>query len=202
MGTPRHQITPTPHDIWTRDRVTDLKQLWADGLSARVIADRMACFGHCMDGGRSAVIGKVQRLGLPGRLARSQPAASRPPVQRADAGVLRRITAKPRAENDPHKFEAEVAVDLPPDQSPDAVAFLARRKAQCAWPLNSVTPINLHVACGSKCDGDHSYCPRHHRLSVQASRPRAPELSDAVRAQRAVQARKNLAAHKERLLQV
>jgi hypothetical protein len=42
---------------------------------------------------------------------------------------------------------------------------------------------------------------RHHRLSVQSGRPRAPELSDAVRAQRAIQARKNLAAHKERLIQ-
>ena len=55
---------------WTDERVSTLKKLWLDGLSASQIAKQL--------GGvtRNAVIGKVHRLGLSGRAAPSQP--SRP----------------------------------------------------------------------------------------------------------------------------
>jgi len=181
---------------WTSDAVERLKALWADGLSASQISREIGA-------SRNGVIGKVHRLGLSGRHQANVGQAKPRPVQRltlrADAGMLRRIASKPRAENDPHKFEAEVAVELPPDQSPDAVAFLDRKRAQCCWPLGF--PAADMLVCGSPRDGEHSYCPRHHRLSVQTSRRSLPELTDAVRAQRAIQARKNLAAHKERLMQ-
>jgi GcrA cell cycle regulator len=52
---------------WTDERVTLLKKLWTDGLSASQIAKQL--------GGvtRNAVIGKVHRLGLAGRAAPSRP---------------------------------------------------------------------------------------------------------------------------------
>ena len=52
---------------WTDERVSTLKKLWLDGLSASQIAKQL--------GGvtRNAVIGKVHRLGLSGRAAPSQP---------------------------------------------------------------------------------------------------------------------------------
>jgi len=63
---------------WTDERVTTLKKLWLDGLSASQIAKQL--------GGvtRNAVIGKVHRLGLSGRAPprnrRDRP--SRPRVRR------------------------------------------------------------------------------------------------------------------------
>ncbi len=59
---------------WTDDRVTLLKKLWTDGLSASQIAKQL--------GGvtRNAVIGKVHRLGLAGRAAPSRP-IKQPPVR-------------------------------------------------------------------------------------------------------------------------
>lgn len=184
---------------WTKERVEQLKVLWAEGLSAGQIGAEMGV-------SRNAIIGKVQRLKLPGRATivrkPQEPGAPVRSDPRADAGMIRRIVKKvasPAEEGG--VLETGALTDLPPDQSPSAVAFLARSHRQCAWPLNAVTPIDQHMACGSPRDGDHSYCRRHHRLSIQAYRPRAPELSDAVRAQRAMTARKNLAAHKERLMQ-
>ena len=52
---------------WTDDRVEQLKNLWTEGLSASQIARAL--------GGvtRNAVIGKVHRLGLPGRGAPCRP---------------------------------------------------------------------------------------------------------------------------------
>ena len=51
---------------WTDDRVELLKKLWTEGLSASQIANRL--------GGatRNAVIGKVHRLGLSGRVTTSR----------------------------------------------------------------------------------------------------------------------------------
>ena len=72
---------------WTDERVSTLKKLWLDGLSASQIAKQL--------GGvtRNAVIGKVHRLGLSGRAAPSQPTRpvfkaprpARPPVAAAPA---------------------------------------------------------------------------------------------------------------------
>lgn len=45
---------------WTDSKQVRLVQLWAEGLSAREIATRLAV-------SRSAVIGKAHRLGLPPR---------------------------------------------------------------------------------------------------------------------------------------
>lgn len=47
---------------WSDERVELLKQLVAKGLSGSQIAARLGGFEHCVDQGRSAVIGKIMRL--------------------------------------------------------------------------------------------------------------------------------------------
>lgn len=51
---------------WTDERVDELKNLWAEGVSASQIAVRMGGIS------RSAVLGKVHRLGLSGRSTSSK----------------------------------------------------------------------------------------------------------------------------------
>ena len=50
--------------FWTDERTQTLKALWDSGISASDIAKELNCAS------RSAVIGKVHRLGLPGRVAK------------------------------------------------------------------------------------------------------------------------------------
>jgi hypothetical protein len=88
-----------PPSDWTDERVIRLKALWADGLTASQVAAELGGFEHCMDGGRSAVIGKVHRLHLPERSAPQRyPRIPRPKRDRAAAdvnrGVTQRIVAK------------------------------------------------------------------------------------------------------------
>ncbi|WP_116654401.1 GcrA family cell cycle regulator [Pelagibacterium sediminicola] len=45
---------------WTKDRVSTLRELWLEGLSATEIGQRLGCT-------RNAVLGKVHRIGLSGR---------------------------------------------------------------------------------------------------------------------------------------
>src|SRR6202012_3798593 len=87
---------------WTEERIEALTKLWREGLSASQVARQLGGIS------RSAVIGKVHRLGIAGRDAPSRPnalAARSPSRPRASAGgVLRQpvpraprpIVAQPR----------------------------------------------------------------------------------------------------------
>ena len=55
-----------PNSGWTAERVATLKKLWADGFSASLIAKNLG------EVTRNAVVGKVNRLGLTGRLTRDR----------------------------------------------------------------------------------------------------------------------------------
>ena len=85
--TTNQEQAPAPEKLaWTDERVELLKRLWSEGLSASQIAGRLA---HGVT--RNAVIGKVHRLGLSGRVTPSaQP--TRAPVKPASP----RIRAVPR----------------------------------------------------------------------------------------------------------
>jgi hypothetical protein len=84
-----------PPSDWTDERVIRLKALWADGLTASQVAAELGGFEHCMDGGRSAVIGKVHRLHLPERSAPQRyPRIPRPKRDRAAADSDRAATQR------------------------------------------------------------------------------------------------------------
>jgi GcrA cell cycle regulator len=80
---------------WTDEKVELLRKLWLEGLSASQIANTLS------NGiTRNAVIGKVHRLGLSGRIKASAPTAPRArakplrtPAQRPSAPAMRGNTA-------------------------------------------------------------------------------------------------------------
>src|ERR1044071_1933610 len=67
---------------WTDERVELLKKVWAEGLSASQIAAELGGIT------RNAVIGKVHRLGRPGRAKSPSTAAPRPRKPRS-SGMIR-----------------------------------------------------------------------------------------------------------------
>lgn len=92
--------------IWTDERIAELKVLWARGTSATLIA---ASFG---DISRSAVLGKVHRLGLPHRntiLERpySRPVATYTRPSRSKAAIAARALASLNVER-PKRIEPTV----------------------------------------------------------------------------------------------
>ncbi|WP_040489429.1 GcrA family cell cycle regulator [Fulvimarina pelagi] len=76
---------------WTDERVSTLKQLWTEGLSASQIADKL--------GGvtRNAVIGKVHRLKLESRGKTAMPAEAAP-VEAEPVGTPVETVAQPQME--------------------------------------------------------------------------------------------------------
>ena len=170
---------------WTDERVETLRKLWADGHSASQIA---AEIGNGIT--RNAVIGKVHRLGLSGRVKppssvaprqrAAQPRAHRPgPAQRSHShgggsggggGAVRGNTALAYA---PRVYEAPAPKPLEEVLIPmsERVTIMELREAMCRWPLGDPAASDFRY-CGGKSETGVTYCPYHARLAYQPAQDR------------------------------
>ncbi len=151
---------------WTDERVELLRKLWLEGLSASQIAHELA------NGiTRNAVICKVHRLGLSGRVKAASPASSRPriktmrPAHTRTAPILRGNTAlalRPQTIEMPQPIE-EVVIPIS-----EMVTIMELKEAMCRWPVGDPTSAEFRF-CGAKrtAAGASPYCPYHSRIAYQ-----------------------------------
>lgn len=161
---------------WPPERVEKLRHMWAEGLSASDIADRL------QEGlSRSAVLGKVMRLKLSKRrsiemspeiLARRAEQRRKQKEKRAAYVRTKRVI---RVKEHIQKIAAppvSVATVLPVDRIPRSEAWEALpcsapvslvdlEPHQCKWPLGDGAPW---LACGLPTD--KTYCPQHQALGT------------------------------------
>ncbi|HEY7748031.1 MAG TPA: GcrA family cell cycle regulator [Aestuariivirgaceae bacterium] len=163
----------TPNDklSWTEERVELLKKYWNEGLSASQIASRL---GYGVT--RNAVIGKVHRLGLSGRVTPQRAARPRPrrtrepthpgrpmlPVNGATAlKPLHRAEPQLRLEPEPEPIRL---VDIPQGER---VNILMLSERTCRWPVGDPGSSDF-CFCGHtpKASGG-PYCEYHSRIAFQ-----------------------------------
>jgi GcrA cell cycle regulator len=157
---------------WTDARVALLTRLWTEGLSASAVAQTL---GEGIS--RSAVLGKLQRLGL----LKTRRAASPPrPVagETADgdgklAAAFRLRRTPPRREPPPSPWKAQAFRPLPGTTPRD---WLSRRAGECAFPVGGEGETTR--SCCAPCAPFSAYCPSHRAVVF---RP-APSLPSAERA--------------------
>jgi GcrA cell cycle regulator len=155
---------------WTDERVELLTKLWADGLSASQIATEL--------GGvtRNAVIGKVHRLGLSGRVksTSSQPKPRRP---RAPSHPMRTSRAPRTIGNTALKVEVDAVAApvvrprpaiveelfIPPEQR---ATILSLTENICKWPIGDPSSDDFYF-CGDQSDSGVPYCQHHARVAYQ-----------------------------------
>jgi len=146
---------------WTEERVEQLKQLWADGLSASQIARQL--------GGvtRNAVIGKVHRLGLAGRATPAR--AERPRMQ-----VARRV-ARPR----PAPMIQVPIVEKDPvvDDQGRKTTVLTISDRMCKWPIGDPSTAEFHF-CGHPPKVGSPYCEAHCVKAFQPTQSRRDRERD------------------------
>jgi GcrA cell cycle regulator len=153
---------------WTDERVTLLRKLWAEGLSASQIAKQL--------GGvtRNAVIGKVHRLGLAGRATPSRPAKR--PVRTARPRVMGPSAPRLRM---PSTMPTVVIPDLEPMKLEDgrAANVLTLSESMCKFPIGDPTDPDF-AFCGRGASGG-PYCADHARLAYQPSQAKKRRAAGA-----------------------
>jgi GcrA cell cycle regulator len=186
---------------WTEDRVSLLKKLWTDGLSASQIAKQL--------GGvtRNAVIGKVHRLGLAGRATPSRPikrletpvlrvrpvlAASLPAAEASHGspGIKGLNGASPdgahtslahaslgQCEAGAPLAALKVTKSVPrPARTSDIIGVLGLGPNMCKWPIGDPGDADFGF-CGSHCGSAAVYCEEHAAIAFQPAQSRRPGVT-------------------------
>lgn len=162
---------------WTDERVEQLRKLWMDGLSASQIAGQL---GSGVT--RNAVIGKVHRLGLSGRVktpstakprSRStQPRQPRTPRRSGGGGVhgnnALAYQSRPYAQPAMRPLE-EIVVPMS-----NPITIMELKETTCRFPLGDPSTPDFRY-CGGKSDAGIPYCPFHTRIAYQPANERRRE---------------------------
>jgi GcrA cell cycle regulator len=160
---------------WTDERVDHLKKMWLDGLSASQIANEL---GHNIT--RNAVIGKVHRLGLSGRVKSPNPAPTRirtktraeeetrghSPISHGNLA----LAAETRPAPAPAPRAAHTHVVIPMSER---VTIMELRECMCRWPLGDPSNAEFRY-CGAKMQAGAGgpYCTYHARIAYQPAQDR------------------------------
>lgn len=133
---------------WTKDRIDRLKALWRDGVTAELIARDLA---HGIT--RSAVLGKVHRMGL------SAGRTSSPTRKRQESGPGPATAARERIE--------AAALDQGRDVAPDVAraSVLTVRRQECRWPIGDPRSPGFGL-CGRARERG-AYCHAHAGLAYR-----------------------------------
>ena len=140
---------------WTDERVTTLKKLWLEGLSASQIAKQLGAVT------RNAVIGKVHRLGLSGRAAPSQP--SRPVFRPQRPRPAAAVQQAPRREPAPRSVAPAPSPVL---DLPGTATVLTLGAHMCKWPIGDPSTDGFSF-CGRRAGDEGPYCIEHARVAYQ-----------------------------------
>ena len=140
---------------WNAERIETLTRLWREGLSASQVARQMG------DLTRSAVIGKVHRLGIAGRDTPSRPrnTGGRPSTRpRASAGGQPRRLAQVRASRPAPP--TRVDFDAPP-----TATLLTLTEHGCRWPIGDPDTTDFGF-CGRMKADRGAYCGGHAPMAL------------------------------------
>ena len=154
---------------WTDEQITTLRERWAAGDSASVIASRLGTVSRC------AVIGKARRLALPSRKPTTRiphPPRPKAPPRPVLTKVKNRFVFSDKfkaAKPSPERFA------LPQQQAADVakVAFADLLPHHCRWPVGEPTT----GFCGCDKVPGLPYCKAH---AARAYNPEGRPLSTYV----------------------
>jgi GcrA cell cycle regulator len=140
---------------WNDERIEALTKMWREGLSASQVARQLGGVS------RSAVIGKVHRLGIAGREAPSRPTGDRPANRiRATAGGARRAPAA-RGPRESAPTAPRVAFEVAPTATIHSLTLHA-----CRWPIGEPDKAGFGF-CGRLRTDHPSYCAGHAPMATR-----------------------------------
>lgn len=134
---------------WSEERTATLKKLWLEGLSASQVARQLGGVS------RSAVIGKVHRLGI---TVRDTPVRQRITTVRAPSRIVARQRPNRETTAAPHvapRFE-RIEEDMLPTSG-----ILGLGAHSCRWPIGHPDSDEFGFCGRPKLTRRGSYCEQH-----------------------------------------
>ncbi len=159
---------------WTLSAEAKLRDLWASGVSATVISK---AFNGAVS--RDAVIGKANRLGLPGRrVGRHVRRPSGPPSMTAGVvksggtgGGLRFGRHEPGVKPPTPLAAPEVV----PVGVPGGVAFADLKPGHCRFDVSGARHPENYRFCGADRESGSAYCAAHRAKTIDKAATRSAE---------------------------
>ena len=157
---------------WTEERVELLRKLWIENFSASRIAAELGGVS------RSAVLGKIHRLGLAEREKPTPPLnrQSKPRLPRSERRPWRPASIGNMALKLEPEFESEMLVASEAQPFPCAVPAARRLSVEsltestCKWPIGDPRNEDFHF-CGHASLKAPPYCEYHARLAYRSRDP-------------------------------
>jgi len=139
---------------WTHERLELLKELWADGDTARAIATQLG-----PEFTRNAVIGKAHRMRLePRKIIEDHPQQCEPD-QPAPVPTPR----------EPRRPSIRLRLLLRTERPPGGpLTVLDLTDKTCRWPIGDVGVEGFHF-CGAGPEDESPYCAPHRRTAYQST---------------------------------
>jgi GcrA cell cycle regulator len=163
---------------WTNERIELLQKLWLEGNSASRIAGELGAGVT-----RNAVIGKVFRLGLSGRVkavAGHVPASSHQKAPRRAAHS--HSSAHASIGNTALALQPLLIEALLPKTVADVVVPICEpvtimdlRESMCRWPMGDPTQSEFRYCGAKKLPGQGPYCSCHAGIAYQGQHDRRRE---------------------------
>ena len=149
---------------WNEERITALKSMWLNGLSASEVARQLGGVS------RSAVIGKVHRLGISWR---DTPERKRNVGGRPSNRLRARSeeATAPRREAPPAPRKAPVS--RTPFETTAGATILTLRDNSCRWPIGDPGEADFGF-CGRERFGHGPYCAGHAPIAFRGARKAMP----------------------------
>src|SRR5260370_13137419 len=167
---------------WTDQRTELLKTLWAEGLSSSQIGGELGLT-------RNAVIGKVHRLGLSGRIKSAAPPPREPKRGRSHVSHYNGGPKPQRTDVTPFKGPSDLSVETHAPAPIKNIIPIDRRCSileltldNCHWPIGDPRS-RAFFFCGAKSLRCLPYCGYHSRMAYQpeADRRRERQLARAAK---------------------
>ena len=164
---------------WTDERIEQLRRLWAEGHSASQIAGTLGGVS------RNAVIGKIHRLGLSGRVKTPRPATRRaaPPPAQAPSPAMAAAATRPKPAQAPRVMAAGAAAvkvverdvyEVAPEPRVaeivplhGGIALMDLKASSCRWPIGDPSTDNFSF-CGARTETGATYCAAHCEVAFPA----------------------------------
>jgi GcrA cell cycle regulator len=171
---------------WTEERVETLKKLWADGLSASQIAGKLG-----LGVTRNAVIGKVHRLNLAGRVntpraqsprtvrkpngdaqASTPRGPSRPSMPPTAGATALKTYAQPHSNPRLQPLPEPKPLRLVESSKEGRITILHLSDKTCKWPIGDPQHDEF-CFCGHGPREGSPYCEYHARMAYQPAQDRS-----------------------------